>query len=55
VTFVGNDVVLIFDDSKFISLLLRHTPKYCWAWVIEFSLLTTVKLGPLLLRVVTRA
>jgi hypothetical protein len=26
-----------------VSLLLRHIPEYCWAWVIEFSLPATVK------------
>ena len=35
-----------------VSLLLRHIPECCWAWVIEFSLPATVKLGFLLLRVV---
>jgi hypothetical protein len=37
------------------SLLRKHIPEYYWAWVIEFSLPATVKLGFLLLRVVIRA
>ena len=28
-----------------VSLLRKHIPAYCWAWVIEFSLPATVKLG----------
>jgi CheY-like chemotaxis protein len=28
-----------------VSLLRKHIPECCWAWVIEFSLLATVKLG----------
>jgi hypothetical protein len=35
------------------SLLRKHIPEYCWAWVIEFSLPTTARLGFLLLKVVT--
>jgi hypothetical protein len=50
---VTNDVVLIVDDSKFIAQ--AYSSEYYAAWVIEFSLPATVKLGFLLQRVVTQA
>jgi hypothetical protein len=49
---LGNDVILIVDDSKFIA---QAYSRVLLGLVIEFLLPATAKLGFLLLKVVTRA